>query len=318
MSSAREVEQFLAMLRRLRRDRSQGVVKPYKPLLLAAVVLLIGKGKLRSPDIALDGGLKSAFLQLLALLYPDWKLGRSPDYPFRHLETDGVWKLVAKDGEGDSLAVARGIRGRARAVLSHVAFAQMDAVTFDALAASPALRAQVLDLLCAWYLPAGARADLAKLEGGDALGSEPTTTEMLSEKALEEALVSGWSRTAFSKLGIELADPKRHGRHGRQVLTPVNAIDLLGYHPARKEWWVIELKHGRPADKVVGQVSRYLGWVAEECAGRGEKAVGAIVARDADSKLRYAVRANPRLSLWTWDDELSVLQVEGARGNERL
>src|SRR5690242_5247024 len=27
---------------------------------------------------------------------PDWKLGSSPDYLFRHLETDGVWQLVAR------------------------------------------------------------------------------------------------------------------------------------------------------------------------------------------------------------------------------
>ena len=58
----------------------------------------------------------------------------------------------------------------------------------------------------------------------------------------------------------------------------------------------------------MGQVSRYLGWVAEECARRGETA---IVARDADRKLRYAVRANQRLTLWTWDDELTVSRVEG-------
>lgn len=76
-----DVPDFLATLRRLRVDRSKGVAKPYKPLLLAAVVLLIGEGKLRTPDIALDGGLVSAFRQLLALLFPDWKLGRSPDYP---------------------------------------------------------------------------------------------------------------------------------------------------------------------------------------------------------------------------------------------
>lgn len=95
------------------------------------------------------------------------------------------------------------------------------------------------------------------------------------------------------------------------MLTPVNAIDLLGYRPERREWWVIELEHGRPADEVVGQVSRYLGWVAEECSRRGEAASGAIVAREADEKLRDAVRANPRLTLWTWDDELTVSRVEG-------
>ena len=305
------VDGFLATLRRLRIDRSKGVPKPYKPLLLAAIVLLIGKGKLRSPDIALDGGIVSAFRQLLARLLPAWKLGRSPDYPFRHLETDGVWKLVAKEGEINQLEAARDMRGRARRVLQHVAFARMDAAVFGELARSPELRAQVLDTLCAWYLPPGARAELATVESGGTLGAEKTSPDILNEKALEEALVHEWPRTAFARLGVELASPERHGRPGRQVLTPVNAIDLLGYRPERKQWWVIELKHGRPADEVVGQVSRYLGWVAEECSRRGESATGAIVAREADEKLRYAVRANPRLTLWTWDDELTVSRIEG-------
>lgn len=302
---------LLALLRRLRLDRSQGVVKPYKPLLVAAVVLLIGKGKIRTPEVALDGGLTSAFRQLLALLFPDWKLGRSPDYPFRHLETDGFWKLVPKDGATGDLEAARGLGGRARAMLKHVAFARMDAAVFRALAQSPALRAQVLDVLCAWYLPAGSRETLAAFEAGGSLGSTTTTTAILSEKALEESLVREWARTAFAEMGVELSQPEKHGRPCRQVLTPVNAIDLLGYHPERREWWVIELKHGRPGDEVVGQVSRYLQWMSEECAARGETARGAVVARDADAKLRYAVRANPRLSLWTWDDGLVVSQVEG-------
>lgn len=306
------VDDLLVTLRRLRVDKGKGIAKPYKPLLVAAVVLLIGKGKIRSPDVALDGGLKSAFRQLLARIFPDWKLGRSPEYPFRHLENDGVWTLVARDGEGGNLAAARGIGGRAREMLRHVAFARMDAAVFAALATSPQLRAQVLDTLCAWYLPAGARSELATIESGGSLGAETTTAEILDEKALEETLVQEWARTAFAKLGVELVSPERHGRAGRQVLTPVNAIDLLGYRPDRKEWWVIELKHGRPADEVVGQVSRYLGWVSDECAGRGETATGAIVARDADQKLRYAVRANPRLTLWTWDDDLVVSRIEGA------
>src|SRR5437667_2823980 len=108
------VDEFLSRLRHLRLDRSKGVAKPYKPLLLAAVVLLIGKGKLRSPDIALDGGIVSAFRQLLSRLFPDWNLGRSAEYPFRHLETDGVWTLIAKPGEVENLEAARGMHEGAR------------------------------------------------------------------------------------------------------------------------------------------------------------------------------------------------------------
>jgi hypothetical protein len=93
------------------------------------------------------------------------------------------------------------------------------------------------------------------------------------------------------------------------VLTPVNAIDLLGYQPGEKCWWVFELKRGRPPDRVVGQVSRYLGWVLRQRAGHGERAVGAIIARRVDAKLRYAAHANPLLSLWEYDEDLRLRPV---------
>ena len=86
----------------------------------------------------------------------------------------------------------------------------------------------------------------------------------------------------------------------------MNAIDLLGFEPAASRWWVIELKRGRSADRVVGQVSRYLGWIGEERRGNRESAVGAIIVRKADPKLRYAVKANERLSLWEFDERLKV------------
>ena len=201
------VDEFLSRLRQLRLDRSKGVAKPYKPLLLAAVVLLIGKGKLRSPDIALDGGVVSAFRQLLGRLFPDWNLGRSAEYPFRHLETDGIWTLIAKPGEVENLEAARGMHEGARRMLRHVAFARLQPQVFEALAGSPSLRAQVLDTICAWYLPQGAREALASIEGGDELGGEATTVAILDEKALEEKLVREWPRTAFAKLGVELVTP---------------------------------------------------------------------------------------------------------------
>ncbi len=83
----------------------------------------------------------------------------------------------------------------------------------------------------------------------------------------------------------------------------------VGYEAAARRWWIFELKRGRSADRVVGQVSRYLGWIGEERRGNRESAVGAIIVRKADPKLRYAVKSNERLSLWEFDDQLDVRQV---------
>jgi RecB family endonuclease NucS len=69
------------------------------------------------------------------------------------------------------------------------------------------------------------------------------------------------------------------------VFTPVNSIDLLGFESKARCWWVFELKRGRSADRVAGQVSRYLGWIGEERQGNRESSVGAIIVRKADPKL---------------------------------
>lgn len=60
----------------------------------------------------------------------------------------------------------------------------------------------------------------------------------ITERALEEHLQRHWERTEFARLGIALANPDKHGWPCRQVLTPRNTIDLLGYREAANEWWV--------------------------------------------------------------------------------
>ena len=104
-------EEFCQRLGGLRVDRSGGLPKPYKPILVAAVVILIHKGKQTDRNVLLDGGLRSAFQQLLDLLFPDWPLKPKPEYPFRHLENDGIWTLIPIRG---SVATAPRSQGCAR------------------------------------------------------------------------------------------------------------------------------------------------------------------------------------------------------------
>ncbi len=133
--------------------------------------------------------------------------------------------------------------------------------------------------------------------------------EQVSERALEVHLEQHWGEAPFARAGVDLARREAHGWPCRQVFTPVNSIDLLGFESKARRWWVFELKRGRSADRVVGQVSRYLGWIGEERRGNRESAVGAIIVRKADPKLGYAVNANERLSLWEFDEQLQVKRV---------
>ena len=301
---AMTLDEFCSRLGNLRLDRSGGVVKPYKPLLVAAVVILIHKGKQRDRNVFLDGGLRSAFQQLLDLLFPRWPNAAKPEYPFRHLENDGVWTLVPIEGASDALRAAREVRAER--------CAQLDQGVFQRLATSFEVRFRILRLLARSYFPAETSGRLWDFLGDD-LPPVPVPMaaegEQISERALEEHLELHWDETPFARSGVELARREVHGWPCRQVFTPVNAIDLLGFEPAARRWWVFELKRGRSADRVVGQVSRYLGWIGEERRGNRELAVGAIIVRKADPKLRYAVKANERLTLWEFDDQLNVNQV---------
>ena len=71
---------------------------------------------------------------------------------------------------------------------------------------------------------------------------------------------------------------------------------------------MFELKKGRSSDAVVGQVQRYMGWVAKQ-ASPGEQVRGAIIVGRVDENIRSAVAANERLTLWRYDHELRVQRV---------
>lgn len=304
------VDELVTRLEGLRKDKAQGPEKPYKPLLFAAVLVLIAKGKIPTPNIVLDGALQSVFQQLMDDLYPEWPNKADARLPFRHLENDGIWHLIPAEGVS-MLDAARSLGATAREILKHVVFAKIDADVFNALSSSNAAWLKALAAVSR-QLPPGAIDRIINLVGENppGLGVRPEEPAVwLTERALEESLVRNWRSTPFAKLGVELARRETDGLPGRQVLTPVNSIDLLGFQPSVKMWWVIELKRGRSSDAVVGQVSRYLGWISSTRLSHGQDAVGAIVAGKADLKLKHAVRANPRLSLWVYDDQLKISKV---------
>ena len=309
--SAMTVDELVMRLQNLRLDKADGRVKPYKPVLFTAVLVLIRKGKIGTAEILLDGALKSVFAQLMGALFPNWASQADPRYPFRHLENDGVWTLVARDGQEHRLLAQRLAGGKARKILESVVCARMVGDVFAELVRSPDGWMRAMDATVA-HLPSGARETVLNIIGSNARTDtvSPTPSGTLTERSLEEHLERSWRRTPFfTNEGVELASRAIQGLPGRQVLTPVNSIDLLGFQQRENRWWVIELKRGRTSDAAVGQVSRYLGWISDMHCRGGQTAVGAIVTDSADTKLRLAVKANPRLSLWTYDDELELSRV---------
>lgn len=100
-------------------------------------------------------------------------------------------------------------------------------------------------------------------------------------------------------------DPQ--GRDGVEYPTSVGPIDILALD-SDDSFVIFELKRGRVADRAIGQISRYMGWLKKNLAK--DKAVkGVIVAKSISSNLRHAIVAVPNVSLFEYEVTFSLNQI---------
>lgn len=117
------------------------------------------------------------------------------------------------------------------------------------------------------------------------------------------------------KLYVDLS-----GRDGIEYPTAVGPIDILAVDAAGN-FTVFELKRARTADRAVGQLARYMGWL-KHTIGRGKGVSGVIVARDIDERLRYAASVIPGVALFEYRVEFhlepaTAIRDPGAPANDR-
>ncbi len=120
-------------------------------------------------------------------------------------------------------------------------------------------------------------------------------TEFALERYLEDFIVSNFIAVFQGKLEL-LTDPEV-GPIGQQYQTEVGVIDILALDASTGDFVVIELKKGRQADKVVGQVLRYMGWVAENLCEGSQRVSGLIICGEPDVKLTYALKMVNNVSI---------------------
>lgn len=106
------------------------------------------------------------------------------------------------------------------------------------------------------------------------------------------------------------------GVDGVEYPTAVGPIDILA-RDSEGVFFVFELKRGRGADKAVGQLLRYMGWVMHTI-GRDTDVKGVIVAKAVDDKLRYAASVIPTVSLLEYEvdfrlKDANVIEAADAR-----
>lgn len=125
-------------------------------------------------------------------------------------------------------------------------------------------------------------------ENGDVPEEVENHQEFLLEKYLEDFIVTNFSTIAhFNGLNIYEED----GDRAQQYETNVGRIDILAQETnPPKSFVVIELKKGRSADRTVGQILRYMGWVQKNLCVEGQSVRGLVICHESDPGLTYALQ----------------------------
>lgn len=137
--------------------------------------------------------------------------------------------------------------------------------------------------------------------------ADPTVEDPWSfvlERHLEDFLVSNWSRTALGR-DYDIATDKDGEPIGRQYATDTGPIDILAQSKDGTEMLVIELKRGRVSDVVVGQILRYMGYIAETEPAKSVR--GVVIGLEDDARFRRALAMVPHVSFMRYEVKFRLI-----------
>jgi hypothetical protein len=129
-------------------------------------------------------------------------------------------------------------------------------------------------------------------------------SRLTAESHLEDLLVEN-----FGSIFPDLSLYQDSDNNGKQYSTDIGDIDLLATDK-KGDFVVMELKLDKPSDSVVGQLQRYMGWVKQHLANKGENVRGVIIAKDLDKKLKYALSVTKDIEFCRYRIRI---EVESAR-----
>ncbi len=156
--------------------------------------------------------------------------------------------------------------------------------------------------------------EIEKFIGGSPANTLVSTDETLEdistfqmEKHLEEFLVQNWKQTEF---GRDYNIFEEEGEVvGQQYQTDTGPIDILAVSKDKKILLVIELKRGRASDGVVGQIQRYMGYVKEELAEKGQTVKGVIIALEDDLRIRRALAVATNIEFYRYQVSFKLVKA---------
>jgi restriction system protein len=156
--------------------------------------------------------------------------------------------------------------------------------------------------------------EIEKLIGGISapklLSTDETVEDPLAfamEMHMEDFLVQNWKHT---DLGKEYDIFEEDGELvGKQYTTDTGRIDILAISKDKKRLLVVELKKGRASDVVVGQILRYMGYVQEELAEKGQTVKGVIIAHEDDQRIRRALAVMPNIIFYRYQVSFKLVKA---------
>lgn len=126
------------------------------------------------------------------------------------------------------------------------------------------------------------------------------------EKHLEDFLVKNWIQTP---LGREYDIYQDEDNSGQQFPTDTGPIDILAVSKDKQEVLVVELKKGRASDSVVGQIQRYMGYIAEEIAEEHQRVRGVIIALEDDLRIKRALKVAPNIDFYKYEVKFDLIKA---------
>jgi len=123
------------------------------------------------------------------------------------------------------------------------------------------------------------------------------------EKTLEDLIVENFAKIDFGTNLTFIA---------RQYPTdkPDKKIDILAKDEGEKEYVVIELKRGKPSDQVIGQITRYMGWVQKNLAEREDYTTrGIIITTEESDDLDSSLKVIPNVDVYLCNISISLKKI---------
>jgi len=136
------------------------------------------------------------------------------------------------------------------------------------------------------------------------------------ERHLHEFLRDNWDRIELFREWEIYKEPGNE-EAGYEYPCDVGKIDLLATHKKQKNrWLVIELKRNQTSDQTVGQILRYMGWVKQDLAEKGDKVEGLVISHGADEGMKYALSEVPNVNLKLYEVEFRLKDIDEKRESD--